>query len=81
MLGVYVHIPFCLRKCGYCDFHSTAAAPPVIEAYLQALANEIEFWARQTAGELCSTLYIGGGTPTILTPGQLDRILTKLASP
>ncbi|HKM18282.1 MAG: oxygen-independent coproporphyrinogen III oxidase [Firmicutes bacterium] len=80
MLGVYVHIPFCLRKCGYCDFHSTAAAPPVIEAYLQALANEIEFWARQTAGELCSTLYIGGGTPTILTPGQLDRILTKLAA-
>jgi len=80
MLGIYVHIPFCARKCGYCDFHSVPTGPAVIEAYLQALANEIEFWSEQIGRTACATLYIGGGTPTILTTRQLEQTLTKLAA-
>lgn len=78
MLGVYVHIPFCARKCGYCDFHSVVAAPAAIERYLEALSGEIGYWARQIGGAACATLYVGGGTPTILSANQLEQLFTKL---
>ncbi|HHX01471.1 MAG TPA: oxygen-independent coproporphyrinogen III oxidase [Firmicutes bacterium] len=80
MLGVYVHIPFCARKCSYCDFHSVVAEGSMIEQYLQALANEIDHWARRVDGSVCTTLYLGGGTPTVLTSDQLNRLLTSLVT-
>ncbi|MHB1420449.1 MAG: radical SAM family heme chaperone HemW [Bacillota bacterium] len=76
--GVYVHIPFCVRKCNYCDFVSfPVPSGEVISAYLDAL--EIEFRLNsegigQRRGEIQS-LYIGGGTPTCLDPAQLVRLM------
>lgn len=78
MAGIYVHIPYCKRKCVYCDFYSTPAMGDV-EAYVDCVARECA--ARQAAvlgGERVSTLYVGGGTPSLLTPGQMHRLLDGL---
>lgn len=77
MAGIYLHIPFCHSKCSYCDFFSTPN-DKYKEAYLQAL--ESEFSARQTelAGEPVNTIYLGGGTPSILSPSELDRLFSWL---
>lgn len=80
MLGVYVHIPFCANKCGYCDFHSIVAGSSVVDDYLEALCGEISHWADKLSGKPCSTLYIGGGTPTILSSKQLQRLLSGLTA-
>ncbi|NLM69190.1 MAG: oxygen-independent coproporphyrinogen III oxidase [Firmicutes bacterium] len=80
MLGVYVHIPFCANKCGYCDFHSIVAGSSVVDDYLEALSGEISHWADKLSGKPCSTLYIGGGTPTILSSKQLQRLLSGLTA-
>jgi len=71
----YVHIPFCGHHCGYCDFAVTAGQDHLIELYLDALPLELA-----TLGEPrpVESLFIGGGTPTYLKPGQLSRLLTVL---
>lgn len=76
-LGLYLHIPFCLQKCRYCDFLSAPAAPAVQERYLAALRREIELTARcpDIAGRRFVTLYVGGGTPTALPPAALAEII------
>lgn len=66
-LGVYIHIPFCIRKCDYCDFLSAPAKPEVRQAYLRALIGEIH--KCRTSDFLVKTVFFGGGTPSIL-PGQ-----------
>mgnify|MGYP000430170910 CR=1 FL=1 len=78
MLGVYVHIPFCLAKCHYCDFHSLVADAELVGNYLTAMAREIDYWARKVQPQLCTSLYVGGGTPTILSPQQLRWIIERL---
>ncbi len=77
--SIYVHIPFCLRKCSYCDFYSVPYQEELVDLYVKCLAREIE----ETAGTAngfrgVSTLYIGGGTPSLLTPQQLGTILAKI---
>jgi oxygen-independent coproporphyrinogen-3 oxidase len=77
-LGLYVHIPFCARKCTYCDFPSYAGKMSLRGDYVRALAQEI---AR--AGELhgrpqTDTVYIGGGTPTLLMPAQMQTVLEAI---
>ena len=74
-LGIYIHIPFCKSKCRYCDFHSYAGVLHLQDAYIDRLCREI-----QTTGFLrrVDTIYIGGGTPTLLPPAQLVRILELL---
>ena len=75
--GVYVHIPFCLRKCLYCDFYSTADLS-LKPAFLEALITEI---AATDPGELVfDTIYFGGGTPSLLSPPEVARILGGLFS-
>ncbi len=81
-MGLYIHIPFCIGKCNYCDFTSAPpAAPGEIENYLLALAKELEIYGRLLArpDAACSvdTVYIGGGTPTLLAGEQLVRVLIK----
>jgi oxygen-independent coproporphyrinogen-3 oxidase len=73
--AAYLHIPFCAHKCGYCDFASVAGAEALAERYLDALEREILL---RVGGEPCpvETIFIGGGTPTRLDAGQLDRLLT-----
>lgn len=74
--GVYIHIPFCVAKCGYCDFVSRPLAAGALEPYLAALEREIA--AAPQAGRRVSTVFFGGGTPSLLDCGQLARLLTAL---
>jgi oxygen-independent coproporphyrinogen-3 oxidase len=72
-IGLYIHIPFCVAKCGYCDFASVPLSPGALEPYLDALVREIA--AAAEAGRRAATVYIGGGTPSLLSGGQLERLL------
>ena len=68
--GLYLHIPFCKQKCGYCDFASFAGIENQIDNYLIALKKE----AAQHSGARFDTLYIGGGTPSLLSVEQLKKL-------
>jgi len=70
--GIYLHIPFCLKKCAYCDFYSIVDAR-LRPAYVSALTQEIQMRARPEAA--CDTLYFGGGTPSLLEVEQIRRLL------
>lgn len=73
--GAYVHVPFCLVHCPYCDFNAHAGMDDVKAPYVEALLREIEAAAD---GAPVSTVFFGGGTPTELAPGDLARILAAL---
>ncbi len=80
MRGLYVHIPVCQHKCSYCDFYSVER-PGLLEAFVEALCREIELLAEQFPAVLeepLVTVYIGGGTPSLLTPFQLERLLERI---
>ncbi len=77
MPSLYIHIPFCERKCHYCDFYSVENLSPM-ETFLRALEREIELVAERRGGETCDTVFFGGGTPSLLEPAQLGRILDHL---
>ncbi|HWR98682.1 MAG TPA: coproporphyrinogen-III oxidase family protein, partial [Candidatus Methanoperedens sp.] len=72
-LGVYIHIPFCVAKCAYCDFASVPLTPGAVEPYLDALLREIQGCPQ--AGRRVETLFFGGGTPSLLSGAQLARLL------
>lgn len=72
--GLYVHIPFCKQKCGYCDFASFAGQEEKIMAYLTALSRELHAYC----GQSFSTLYIGGGTPSLLSLTQIDLLCKNI---
>ncbi len=73
VIGLYLHIPFCRRKCAYCDFNSYAGLEEQLPAYCSALIREMELWADQ--GLVASTLYVGGGTPSLLSGDHVDLLL------
>ena len=79
-LGIYVHIPFCVRKCLYCDFLSFPAEEWEKEKYLRILLKEIEGEALRYKDWAVDSVFIGGGTPTALTGEQLGRLLDGLKS-
>jgi len=72
--GLYVHIPFCVRKCHYCDFASCAGMQPHIADYMLALEREIEM-ATESRARRFDTIFIGGGTPTLVAPQCLVSAL------
>ena len=74
-LGLYIHIPFCARKCPYCDFNTYARLEPLYEAYTQALCRELGGWAARLDGRTVHTVFLGGGTPTVLSSDQLAQVL------
>src|ERR1051325_11195703 len=74
--GLYVHIPFCSSRCSYCDFATGLYQRELAEAYVRALVEEIR--SSRYHGEHADTIYFGGGTPSLLAPSQLDRILATL---
>ncbi len=78
MISLYVHIPFCLRKCKYCNFFSVQFDQEKSTRYLNNLFKEIEFWKEKLAKDEVKTIYIGGGTPTIYDKETLSLILRKL---
>lgn len=73
--GLYVHIPFCLTKCPYCDFFSITDLS-LVDDFLDALAREASLYSDRF--HRFDTLYIGGGTPSILSPHQMSRLLSSL---
>lgn len=75
MPGLYIHIPFCLSKCPYCDFYSSTSISAVPD-FLDALCKEMEMY--RTRFNRFDTVYIGGGTPSLLSPQQLETILIKV---
>lgn len=79
-MELYVHIPFCVRKCNYCDFLSMPADHTVRERYVQALKNELLFYAHSIADRerKLQTIYFGGGTPSVLSPEQLKELLDTI---
>ena len=74
MKGLYIHIPFCIKKCKYCDFNSFSACENEKDAYLNTLFLEMEKYC----GEAVDTIFIGGGTPTSLTKEQLEKLLKNI---
>jgi oxygen-independent coproporphyrinogen-3 oxidase len=76
--GIYIHIPFCQKKCNYCDFFSKADSEEYIGNYVKELCNEIKLCSERYKDALIDTVYIGGGTPSLLTVSQLDEILSAV---
>ncbi len=74
--GLYIHIPFCRSRCSYCDFATGIYQGELAERYVRALVEEIS--TSRHAGARVDTVYFGGGTPSLLTPSQLDLILSAL---
>lgn len=76
-LGVYIHIPFCKRKCNYCDFLSSSDTTDM-DAYLKKLKDEIEYYKSSCSNYEVDTVFVGGGTPSVLRTGALSEILNTL---
>lgn len=83
-LGLYVSVPFCRAKCSFCNFASGVGSPEAVERYVGLLCEEIRGargWAREIGAELperVDTVYFGGGTPSLLEPGQLRAVMEAL---
>ena len=79
-LSLYVHIPWCIKKCPYCDFNSHAANVGLPEsAYIDALLNDLAFdLERYAITRTIQSIFIGGGTPSLFSPESLDRLLTGI---
>jgi len=76
--GLYLHIPFCLRRCAYCDFFSTAGKRRQIPAYVRALDREIERVGAAAGRPRVDTVFFGGGTPSLLDARRVRRILDRI---
>lgn len=72
---LYVHVPFCVRKCGYCAFHSGPFSRDAAEAYVDMVLREMKAWGRTLGRVAVETVYFGGGTPSLLEPGQVEDLL------
>ncbi|MDK2901199.1 Oxygen-independent coproporphyrinogen-III oxidase-like protein YqeR [Koleobacter methoxysyntrophicus] len=79
-IGLYIHIPFCKRKCYYCDFNSYSDMEYLIPDYIKALKKEMEYYKGLLEARRVISIYIGGGTPTILTCAQLSEVVTSAVS-
>ncbi|WP_026476285.1 radical SAM family heme chaperone HemW [Alkaliphilus transvaalensis] len=77
-ISLYIHIPFCEKKCYYCDFNSYGGKKHLIEPYLEALIKEIDFYEDELKGYEVKTIFIGGGTPSLLTGLQMDTLMNHL---
>ena len=74
-LGIYIHIPFCKRKCHYCDFLSFSDATNLIENYIKALKQEIDKTEIDNKEYIVKTIYFGGGTPSFINSKYIVEIL------
>ncbi len=76
--GIYIHIPFCKAKCDYCNFTSDRYHESKADAYMDALCNEIELYSSELIHSVITSIYIGGGTPSVLTEKQITRLFQSL---
>lgn len=77
MAGLYIHVPFCKKRCLYCDFYSNTDTT-LKETYIQALVREMELRKTYLKGEELKTIYIGGGTPSLLSPLELETLFDAI---
>jgi putative oxygen-independent coproporphyrinogen III oxidase len=78
-LSLYVHIPWCVRKCPYCDFNSHEARAKIPEQqYIDALLRDLEQDLPRVWGRIVHTIFIGGGTPSLFSPEAIDRLLSGI---
>lgn len=76
--GIYIHIPFCRSRCSYCDFATGIYESSLAERYVRALAHEIQTWDEVEQPLAADTIYFGGGTPSLLSSAQLEKILDAI---
>jgi oxygen-independent coproporphyrinogen-3 oxidase len=77
--GIYIHWPFCLSKCPYCDFSSHVMTSIDQSLWRDALLGELSHFARETAGRQVSSIFFGGGTPSLMAPSTTDSCLSAIA--
>lgn len=77
-LALYLHIPFCTAKCGYCDFNSYEGLGHLVPAYTPALVQELELWAPAARRFQVRTVFFGGGTPSLSSLADLESITTAV---
>ena len=77
LAGIYIHVPFCKQACHYCDFHFSTSLK-IREPLLEALKTELIMQQLYLSDEPISTIYFGGGTPSLLTPGEIEGILSTI---
>ena len=78
MAGIYVHIPFCKQICHYCDFHKELLNKEAT-GLIETLCKEVQLQKDYLDGETISTIYFGGGTPSILQPEQIIKIYDTIS--
>src|ERR1044072_162133 len=76
--GLYIHIPFCRSRCSYCDFATGMYESEIAERYVRVLVREIAAWDEIKSPLAVETRFLGGGTPSLLAPTQIERILTAV---
>ena len=74
-IGLYIHVPFCTVKCAYCDFNSYAGMDDLADGWERATARELELWAERAADREIATVFFGGGTPSLIDPAAIGRLL------
>lgn len=79
-VSLYIHIPFCIRKCLYCDFPSFSGMESVFDDYVRMLCREIDETYSDYRGMEVKSIFVGGGTPSVLPPALLGRISDKIFS-
>lgn len=73
-LGIYIHVPFCIQKCNYCDFLSFAADEQRQHHYIKTLRKEMERWKEKVSAYEVDTIFIGGGTPSVLVTEEMESV-------
>ena len=80
-LSIYVHLPWCVRKCPYCDFNShTAGSAPPKQRYIDALLQDLNTEADRVRARQISSIFLGGGTPSLFSPDEIGRVLAAIRS-
>ncbi|MDX8383852.1 MAG: radical SAM protein, partial [Ghiorsea sp.] len=79
-LRLYVHTPFCVHKCHYCDFNSHVFAEPPWDDYAQALLRELEYYVAQPqfVGRKASSVFFGGGTPSLAPASLFEAVISRM---
>jgi len=77
-LSIYIHVPFCTLKCSYCDFNSYAGIDDLVQPFVDALTTEIRLWGKVAGERPVSTVFVGGGTPSLLPLPEVERIMVTM---
>lgn len=80
-LGIYLHIPFCVSKCGYCDFYSREDfSETTLQAYAERMCRELVVWSEPLSHTEISSVYLGGGTPSLLSVPAVEKLLQTIGT-